>query len=91
MLGTPIWPNMRLPGPRLKNPSAIHGMCFRLGTDGLYCVTKGNISLGTLVFFWRAWNVPTHYLREMLRHITRELFPIQWKRLSPDPWYSYGH
>ena len=23
MLGTPIWPNMRVPGPRLKNPSAI--------------------------------------------------------------------
>ena len=22
MLGTPIWPNMRVPGPRLKNPSA---------------------------------------------------------------------
>ncbi|CAH3177576.1 unnamed protein product [Porites lobata] len=35
--------------------------------------------------------IPTHYLREMLRHITRELFPIQWKRLSPDQWYSYGH
>ena len=34
--------------------------------------------------------IPTHYLREMLR-LTRELFPIQWKRLSPDPWYSYGH
>ena len=25
-------------------------MCFRLGTDGLYCVTKGNICLRTLVF-----------------------------------------
>ena len=23
MLGTPIWPNMRVPGPRLKNPNAI--------------------------------------------------------------------
>ena len=23
MLGTPIWPHMRVPGPRLKNPSAI--------------------------------------------------------------------
>ena len=23
MIGTPIWPNMRVPGPRLKNPSAI--------------------------------------------------------------------
>ena len=23
MLGTPIWPNMQVPGPRLKNPSAI--------------------------------------------------------------------
>ena len=30
-------------------------MCFRLGTDGLYCVTKGNISLRTLVFSWRAF------------------------------------
>ena len=26
MLGTPIWPNMRVPGPRLKNPSAIPGL-----------------------------------------------------------------
>ena len=25
MLGTPIWLNMRVPGPRLKNPSAIPG------------------------------------------------------------------
>ena len=23
MLGTPIWPDMRVPGPRLKNPGAI--------------------------------------------------------------------
>ena len=30
-------------------------MCFRLGTDGLYCVTKGNISLRTFVFSWRAF------------------------------------
>ena len=30
-------------------------MCFRLGTDGLYCVTKGNISLPTFVFSWRAF------------------------------------
>ena len=29
MLGTPIWPDMRVPGPRLKNPGAIpvlHGL-----------------------------------------------------------------
>ena len=30
-------------------------MCFRLDTDGLYCITKGNISLRTLVFSWRAF------------------------------------
>ena len=38
MLGTPIWLNMRVPGPRLKNPSAIpvysnkdcFGMCTTL-------------------------------------------------------------
>ena len=28
MLGTPIWPNMRVPGPRLKNPSAIPVKCY---------------------------------------------------------------
>ena len=26
MLGTPIWPDMRVPGPRLKNPGAIPGL-----------------------------------------------------------------
>ena len=25
-------------------------MCVRLGTAGLYCITKGNVSLPTLVF-----------------------------------------
>ena len=29
MLGTPIWPNMRVPGPRLKNPSAIPGYLLK--------------------------------------------------------------
>ena len=43
MLGTPIWPNMRVPGPRLKNPSAIPaspGISFKFecGYVGALCV-----------------------------------------------------
>ena len=33
MLGTPIWPNMRVPGPRLKNPSAIPAYTYFLLTE----------------------------------------------------------
>ena len=32
MLGTPIWPSMRVPGPRLKNPSAIPVPIFIYGS-----------------------------------------------------------
>ena len=36
--------------------------------------------------------IPTNYLREMLRLILKEkLFPIPWKKLSPDTRHSNGH
>ena len=28
--------------------------------------------------------IPTNSLRRLLRHTTRELLPVQWKKLSPD-------
>ena len=35
--------------------------------------------------------IPTHFLRDMLRHITGELFSVQWKALSPNTWNRYGY
>ena len=43
MLGTPIWPNMRVPGPRLKNPSAIPecGHALEKEAELEYCSMNG--------------------------------------------------
>ena len=35
--------------------------------------------------------IPTKYLREMIKLILRQFFPIQWKELPSNPWYCYGH
>ena len=40
MLGTPIWPNMRVPGPRLKNPSAIP-VCYICACIGFPSALRG--------------------------------------------------
>ena len=48
-------------------------MCFTLGTDGLYCVTKVNISLRTLVFSWRPFFLSESLTSESVLSIRRSL------------------
>ena len=44
-------------------------MCVRLGTDGLYCVTKGNISFCTLVLTLRAFFLSENFTSESVLSI----------------------
>ena len=44
-------------------------MCLRLGTDGLYCVTKGNISFCTLVLSLRAFFLSKNFTSESVLSI----------------------
>ena len=68
MLGTPIWPNMRVPGPRLKNPSAIPGYVSNelLMQPRSYTKTYGDRAFA--VHAPRKWNLtPFRVLKDHLR------------------------
>ena len=41
-------------------------ICFKLGTVGRYCVTKGRIRLSSLHFFWRASFLSSYFISERI-------------------------
>ena len=55
-------------------------MCLRLGTDGLYCVTKGNISFCTLALSLRVFFLSENFTSKSVLSIRLYGSPLARRR-----------
>ena len=61
-------------------------MCVRLGTAGLYCITKGHVSLPTLVFSLGAFfSVREFDFRECF------IYKFVWVASRSKAWFEYSY